>query len=422
VRSLSRASRGVLGAAAAAASAALLVGAAVVPAGAAATYTWYGKATKIVDGDTVYVDIWGDGTATPVELRLNGLDTMETGTCNAAAGKAALASLIPLGSKVRVEANNKSAIAPDGVGTQRPLRVIYNHAGVDVQKAILDRGLALPYPFPQDPMNQSTYFYAAQKAAASGLEMFDPATPCKTGPQQDAQLRVWVSWDGDGDERYAVNGEWIRVLNEGSSPVSLGGWWLRTSSHTRFTFPAGTTVDPGAYVTLHVGKGTATSSRFYWGYTAPIFPNTGQATLIGNGGYLFDPDGDLRAWSIYPCLYDCTSPLIGKVRIFADYDPKGDESTNPNLESVQLTNATQSRIDLSHQVVQVGGSTYEIALDSYLDPGERLTVRIGKGTQSRLTQYWGRTSSLLVNAGGTATLRTTENVRIVCTAWGSGRC
>ena len=31
-------------------------------------------------------------------------------------------------------------------------------------------------------------------------------------------------------------------------------------------------------------------------------------------------------------LYDCTSPLIGKVRIFADYDPKGDESTNPNLE------------------------------------------------------------------------------------------
>ena len=49
-------------------------------------------------------------------------------------------------------------------------------------------------------------------------------------------------------------------------------------------------------------------------------------------------------------------------------------------------------------------------------------VRIGKGRSTRLNQYWGKSTALLTNAGAVMVLRSTEDVRIACTAWGTGRC
>jgi hypothetical protein len=52
---------------------------------------------------------------------------------------------------------------------------------------------------------------------------------------------------------------------------------------------------------VHVGKGTASATHKYWGMTAPVFDNpTSDAKAIGDGGYLFDAQGDLRAWMLYP--------------------------------------------------------------------------------------------------------------------------
>jgi hypothetical protein len=31
----------------------------------------------------------------------------------------------------------------------------------------------------------------------------------------------------------------------------------------------------------------------------------GAPRYMGDGGFLFDPDGDLRAWDMYPCRYAC---------------------------------------------------------------------------------------------------------------------
>ena len=47
---------------------------------------------------------------------------------------------------------------------------------------------------------------------------------------------------------------------------------------------------------------------------------------------------------------------------------------------------------------------------------------MGKGTNSRLKQFWGRTNGVMVNTGGAMNLRSTEDVRIACTAGGTGRC
>jgi micrococcal nuclease len=52
---------------------------------------------------------------------------------------------------------------------------------------------------------------------------------------------------------------------------------------------------------VHPGRGRNTATDLYWGLDIPIFENaTGAPTYMGDGGYLFDPQGDLRAWQQYP--------------------------------------------------------------------------------------------------------------------------
>ena len=39
---------------------------------------------------------------------------------------------------------------------------------------------------------------------------------------------------------------------------------------------------------------------FFWGQRLPVFENvTGDGRGVGDGGYLFDPDGDVRAFEMY---------------------------------------------------------------------------------------------------------------------------
>jgi micrococcal nuclease len=105
-----------------------------------------------------------------------------------------------------------------------------------------------------------------------------------------------------------VNGEWIRIENaDPVHGVSLGGWWVRDSALRRFTFPGWAHVGPGEAVTVDVGAGVNAGTEFHWGLSAPAFENTDAAPGIGDGAYLFDPDGDLRAWMTYPCRISCTN-------------------------------------------------------------------------------------------------------------------
>ncbi len=49
-----------------------------------------------------------------------------------------------------------------------------------------------------------------------------------------------------------------------------------------------------------MGYGTDSADELHWGLATPPFDNpTGDARAMGDGGYLFDPRGNLRAWMIY---------------------------------------------------------------------------------------------------------------------------
>ena len=71
---------------------------------------------------------------------------------------------------------------------------------------------------------------------------------------------------------------------------------MRDSALRRYVFPDWATLPPGESLTVYVGAGTDTWTEFFWDQRKPIFENpTGGERAMGDGAYLFDPQGDLRA-------------------------------------------------------------------------------------------------------------------------------
>jgi hypothetical protein len=130
-------------------------------------------------------------------------------------------------------------------------------------------------------------------------------TACRPGPAQSAGLRVEVTWDADGNDAENPNGEWFDVINPSAQDVALGGWWVRDSHPAPLHLPGrrgGRRRPPraGARRPRDGHRGA-----LLLGPAGPAFENAGTTPGMGDGGYLFDPHGDLRAWDVYPCRVAC---------------------------------------------------------------------------------------------------------------------
>lgn len=399
---------------------AVVCGGVAAPANGSDPLVWRGTVDRVVDGDTVQIDIAGDGKPA-IHVRNAGIQAMETGQCGASAATRALAELIRPGESVKLRAKYADSTSSDGTRV-RPLRYLDRPSGYDVQLELLRRGLVLAYPLGgRELARQDEYHRAAQEAAQRRVGLYSPAL-CARGPRQGARLRVWVNWDADGFDPDNVNGEYVRILNEGKGSVDVSGWWLRSPTNARYRFPAGTAIPPSRHLTVHSGSGRNTSTDKYWGGSHGRFYNPAPDGVHSFGAYLFDPDGDLRSWSMYPCTWGCWEPLstLSNVSWTATYDPPGNESADPNLETVNLRNTSARRIDASYRVVTLKGRVLEFGPDTYLDPGETLRVHMGRGSDKRLRKYLGSDTPKLANAGGSVLLRNTEGVQIGCARWGDG--
>ncbi len=386
-------------------------------------YGWTGKVAQVLDGDTVAVYLDANPTKA-VQVRNAGIQAMEVDECNGPSATRAMADLAPAGSRVLLTARYANSTSSVG-GVTRLLRFIYvlkDGKWVDTQLALLERGEVLWYPIPSEYAHSTAYRAAMERAQANRVGMFDPVRACGAAGSDKAQ--IWINYDGDGDENVNVNSEYVRVKNPTSSSLDLSGWWIRDGSQVEKRLPGGTVVPARSTLTVHVGKGTDSVSarRFYWGWASPryqntIDPATGRraAGIHGNAAYLFDPRGNLRSLTTYPCATCSSHPLKGKVRLAAQ--PTGRD------EHTTVTNVSSQAVDVSHLVLQARGSVYEIRTGTVLAPGEVLKVAMRTGTSSRLLQYWGKTQEYNLPDGGyEMRLRDARDVPLACVAWGSGAC
>lgn len=267
---------------------------------------WSGRVTFIADGDTVDVAIRGVGTR---RVRLGGINATELtryskyrdrrrGECHARPAAARLEQLLRRARwRVRLAAQDEASVS--GTRLRRALYVRSAGRWVDVAGTLVREGHALWLPSHVEWAWNRGYAAAARRAAAARLRLWDPAG-CGPGPSATVAPGLRVNWDADGNDFANVDGEYLRIANPTPLPLPLGGWWVRDSSARRFRLPVAASVPPRGSLDVHVGRGRATPADLYWGLGVPVFENaTGAPRHEGDGGYLFDPRGNLRASAQY---------------------------------------------------------------------------------------------------------------------------
>jgi endonuclease YncB( thermonuclease family) len=389
-------------------------------------YLWTGKVTFIADGDTVYVDVDGDGSRKRYPVRITGLNAMEQttytskasarrGECHAVEATSRLDQLLKAGKyKVRLYAQDPASRSQKRL--RRSVAVRVNGRWTDVARVLISEGHAIWLPNRREYAWNRDYSILQLRAQRAQLNLWD-FDYCGVGPAEGAQPRLLVNWDADGDDNLDPNGEWVRITNlDPVNPLPLGGWWLRDSALRRIVLPDYATVPPGGHITIYDGIGDDNETEFYWGLKRPAFENvTRDERAMGDGAYLFDPQGDLRASQSYPCREGCADPASGSVAIGAKYRGR---------ESVQITNTGAVPLDLEPYRLVSKPYSYAFAPNSVVQPGATMRVRLYEGDEEDqpLTRYWATNGPILNNGGDVVQLRRFDDVLITCTAWGSRSC
>ncbi len=387
-------------------------------------HAWKGKVTFVADGDTVYVDVYGDGTRARRPVRITGLQAMEQttytsraarrrGACHAVEATARLDELLKA-SRYTVRLLAQDPASRSGRRLRRSIAVRSNGRWVDVARVLIGEGHALWLPNRRESAWNRDYSILQGRAQQAGQNLWDPDY-CGSGPEEGRAVRMLVNWDADGDDSLDPNGEWVRITNpDPVNPMPLGGWWLRDSALHRIVFPSSAVVPPGGFVTVYGGYGDTTETDFYWGRRRPLFENvTHDERLMGDGAYLFDPDGDLRASFTYPCRVSCADPNAGALALGAKARGR---------EAVQISNTGPAPIDLEPYRLASKPYGYAFAPGTVIEPGETMTVRLSEGDDRRLVRYWPTNGPILNNGGDVVKLQRFDDVTVACTSWGRRSC
>ena len=418
---------------------AVLVASTINPGEAASSpqegFEQFGTVVRVIDGDTIAVDVDGDGTSDTWSVRLIGIEAMSIysrhigGTydhCHGQAAKRYLASVLLPGTRVRL-----SSISDSRDPRQRLLRTVWkrNAQGdftVNVSRKMVTSGHALWFPFHREIAHNNAYHALADRVARAG-EARRKGTiwdddHCGSGPRQAADLRVRAKWNADGVDGQNLNDEWVLVRNYEPYDIRLTGWKIRDSSQTYYTFPRKSWVRAKSSVKLHIGKGSRTDRHFYWGMDGPKLDNASpKPGDDGDGVYLFDPEEDLRAWFTWPCLERCPNRLAGRVKITrVVFNPPGEDT--PAKEYLVLRNVSNRAVGLEGWGVREMPNTYVFTRGRRIQPGATLKLRVGRGEDTAKTLHWGLPKTAFANVGGKAEIVNLRDTVAHCNAWGNQRC
>lgn len=389
-----------------------------------------GYVARVTDGDTFrFAKAPRRRTKDYTVVRLLGLQAPEVsrhrragGQCGGDAAQAELAAI----------AEGKEVVLASETDTRRRGRIlrtahVRNADGTwtDLSAYMLERGLGQWFPKRRETAHNLQYRHLMEAAVARQENMWNPAF-CGTRFEPGKPVRIWVQSDPSGNDRRNINGEYVAIHNPGTSTLKLSGWTVRDGALNWFRIPKRTSVSPGGIFTVHVGSGSNRPKAAYWGWRRPIFTNATRvrADYMGDGAFLLDPQGNVRALFTYPCI-ECDDPRIGaltfsKIR----FDPPGNEIPRPNREYVRLANMTDQPVPLLGTEMRIGGLTHEFGRKDVVPPQGYLTVRMGTrpagGKRSRTPdnlRWFGAAHAILDNGGDRVRVRTFDGVTLACAGW-----
>ncbi len=217
-----------------------------------------------------------------------------------------------------------------------------------------------------------------------------------------AAVSLSANFDAVGTDSANPNGEWVNINNNSAATISLDGHHIYTDG-TAYFFDSQDTIEPGERLRLRLGSGQDT----YDPDNGPIRYASGTLNALANGG----DEVELRPNSSnatlaevnWPCS-DCPSAadvVVSQV----NFDAVGFDSTNPNGEWVTFTNNETKSVNLRDWRIQYNAGTfYDVDRNLVIPAGGSLTLFIGQGTDTTDELYWGFSSGILSNSGGTVAL------------------
>lgn len=216
---------------------------------------------RVVDGDTLVVR--ADGREETV--RLIGVDTPETvhPTIGAQPGgpeaSAFTKHLLPPGTRVTLELDVQQR---DRYG--RLLAYVYLPDGRMLNAELLRTGLAQLLTIPPNVRYVDLFVRLQREAREAGRGLWEEVAPA---PADGGGLIVSVDLDG----------EEVVLVNDGDGPMDLSGWVLvSVAGNQRFTFPAGTVLEPGARLVVRSGPSASPGPGVLIWTSANVWNNQGD--------------------------------------------------------------------------------------------------------------------------------------------------
>jgi endonuclease YncB( thermonuclease family) len=386
---------------------------------------WKAKVRSVNDGDTMDVDVLGDGTTASRRIRFAGVQAMEqtqysthqrAGYCHAVEATERVERLVRR-SKGRVRLAAQDPLSMSQRRYVRTVAVQVRGRWTDVGTILMREGRALWWPSWREHSTNALYGTLIQRAIAARRGLFDP-DGCGVGPSPASPLALTVNWDADGPDHANPSGEWVKVSNlDPVGAVPLGDWQLRDAGLRNYVFPPQAVVPPGGSVTVNIGTFGDDATVFPWGLGAAIFSNVSHdETAMGDGAYLFDTLGNVRATMVYPCRWQCSDPLQGAVALSAS--PTG------RRESVTIANIAAGAIDLGGHVLRSPPQSYHFSPGTVLAPGASMRIQVvgDPANDTALEKRWGYAKPILRDAGDYVKLSSYTDITVACAAWGDRTC
>ncbi|SFR41690.1 lamin tail domain-containing protein [Halogeometricum limi] len=251
---------------------------------------------EVVDGDTVKVR-YANGSRDTV--RLLGVDTPEVYGSNAPGEfegvpdtEAGVACLDAAGEDASAYARERLSgeevtlvfdETADRRGYYGRLLAYVSVDGRSFNLALLESGHARVYD--STFTERERYRAAEADARAAGRGLWSCADRTTTGTSaDDASIDVVrIHPDAAGDDNENLDDEYVVFRNEGEESVNLTGWSVVDAAGNEYDFPPGTTLEPGAELTLVTGRGTDSRETLYWGRESAVWNNGGDTVELRDG-------------------------------------------------------------------------------------------------------------------------------------------
>ena len=239
--------------------------------------------TRIIDGDTIEIEMLSGEAAT---VRLIGINTPESGECFSEESTVALETLLS------DEVVTMTADVSDRDQHGRLLRYLWLDRGVFVNEIMARSGYAQARDYPPDSLYAEAFAAAQESAQADEIGIW-AEDAC--GPSTGADLRVIdVLPDPQGFDNDNLEGEWVDIVNAGLTDVAMRGWVLKDeSSRHRYPFPDTFVLAPQATVRVRTGCGTDDDETLHWCNGSPVWNNAGDTA------FLLDSNGSIVSFYRY---------------------------------------------------------------------------------------------------------------------------